>query len=99
MNKKKLKVYKLIYLDDLNSVQTFHQIELFGEEGFRKRFVQAVEEGQICEDTITDGAELSLDTDWTTLPTEDMVEIFDADGYMVGVQEVEFGELDLDEGD
>ena len=92
----KLKIYKLIYLGDLNSVQTFHQIELFGEEGFRKRFVQAVEEGQICEDTITESAELSLDTDWTTLPTEDMVEIFDADGYMVAVNEIDIADTDFD---
>ena len=92
----KMKIYKLVYLDDLNSVQTFHSIELFGEHGFRKRFVQAVEEGQICEDTITESAELSLDTDWTTLPTEDMVEIFDADGYMVAVDEIDIADTDFD---
>lgn len=92
----KLKIYKLIYLDDLNSVQTFHEVELFGEQAFRKRFIQAVEEGQICEETITEGAELSIDTDWTTLPTEDMVEIFDADGYMVGVDEIDIADTDFD---
>lgn len=89
----KVKIYRLIYLADLNPVQAFYNTELLDEQGFRKRFIEAVNEEQICTDTITENFGLSMDADWNTLSTGDMVDIFDADGYMVDVVEVDVAEL------
>ena len=82
-----MKIWKLIYLDEMiNEYQVFKQVELIPEEKLNDRLCEAVQNGQLLDDTIAD---YKLDEiDLYKLEPEKIAEIFEKDGYNIESVEV-----------
>ena len=77
-------LYKLCYIDEQTDI--FDEIEILTDEMLRRRFKNAVIEGQLTEETIA-AHNLSADTDFEEMELVDIMDIFDEDGY--DIQQIE----------
>lgn len=77
-------LYKLCYIDEQTDI--FDEIEILTDEMLRRRFKNAVIEGQLTEETIA-AHNLSVDTDFEEIELCDIMDIFDEDGY--DIQQIE----------
>lgn len=77
-------LYKLCYIDEQTDI--FDEIEILTDEMLRRRFKNAVIEGQLTEETIA-AHNLSADTDFEEIELCDIMDIFDEDGY--DIQQIE----------
>ena len=77
-------LYKLCYIDEQTDI--FDEIEILTDEMLRRRFKNAVIEGQLTEETIA-AHNLSVDTDFEGIELCDIMDIFDEDGY--DIQQIE----------
>lgn len=75
-----MKIYKLCYCDDMNPYEVFNHIELFTESGLQCRLREAIENEQICPETLEEWG-LNEDSDCSRIPVDKIVEIFRSDGY------------------
>ena len=81
-----MKLYKLVYIGDEDSnLETFRQTEVMTENGLRTRLKQAIQDEQLCQDTL-ELFDLDKNTDCHKLTAEQIVEIFDYDGYEIDWQ-------------
>ena len=89
-----MKLYKLVYIGDEDSnLETFRQTEMMTEYGLKERLKQAIQDEQLCQDTM-DVYDLDNTTDCHKLTAEQIVEIFDYDGYEIDWQ-YDFGEKNV----
>lgn len=88
-----MKIYKLCYLEDLRARETFNQIEIHTEKGLRKRLRQAIDEGQVCPETLEEmGFDENVSID--NLSIKQVMEVFENDGYTIEEDYLECDEVD-----
>lgn len=81
-----MRIWKLIYLGEMISVYgVFRDIELLTDEKLKERFKQAIDNGQLCEETIE---EYKLDSN-KNYDIETIVKMFRADGYTIDSVEIQ----------
>jgi len=81
-----MRIWKLIYLGEMISVYgVFRDIELLTDNELKERFKQAIDKGQLCEETIE---EYNLDSS-QDYDIETIVKIFQADGYTIDSVKIE----------
>lgn len=80
-----MRIWKLIYMDETtNEMDVFKDIELLTDEKLKERFKQAIDNEQICEETIE---EHKLDSS-KDYDIHNIADIFAKDGYTIGFVEV-----------
>ena len=80
-----MRIWKLIYMDETtNEMDVFRDIEILTDNELKERFKRAIENEQICEETIE---ELKLDSS-KYYDINDIADIFAKDGYTIGFVEV-----------
>ena len=84
----KIKIYKLYFIieddneEELRPKYIFEQTELLTESMLKTRLKQAIIDEQLNEDTL-ERFDLTRDTDPEKFTTDEIVEIFEWDGYCV----------------
>lgn len=80
-----MRLWKLIYMDETtNEMDVFRDIEILTDNELKERFKRAIENEQICEETIE---ELKLDAS-KYYDIRDIADIFAKDGYTIGFVEI-----------
>ena len=88
-----MKIYKLCYIEDLRARETFNQTEIHTAKSLKARLRQAIDEDQLCEETLEEFG-LSPDVCCENLSLKEVMNIFDADGYTVAEDYLEVPEID-----
>lgn len=82
------KIWKMIFIIEDDNYEewlpkeTFRQTELLGEKDWKPRLIQAVQDEQLNEDTI-EKYNLNNKEVINSLTTNNIIEIFEYDGYIV----------------
>ena len=80
-----MRIWKLIYMDETESkYDTLRNLELLTDVSLKERFKQAIDNGQLCEETIE---EYNLDSN-KDYDIETIVKVFKDDGYTIESVEV-----------
>lgn len=80
-----MRLWKLIYMDETtNARDVFRDIEILTDNELKERFKRAIENKQLCEETIE---EHKLDSN-KYYDIYDITDIFAEDGYTIGFVEV-----------
>lgn len=80
-----MRLWKLIYMDETtNEMDVFRDIEILTDNELKERFKRAIENGQLCEETIE---EHKLDAS-KYYDIHNIADIFAEDGYTIGFVEV-----------
>lgn len=90
-----MKVWKMIFIVDDDNYEewlpkeTFYQTELLGEKDWKTRLKQAVADEQLNNSTMVEYDLYDIaDEKIETMTTEQIIEIFEFDGYMIDSQDI-----------
>lgn len=88
-----MKIYKLCYIEDLRARETFNQTEIHTAKSLKTRLQQAIDEGQVCEETLIE-LDYPVDLRCDNLSLDQVIEIFRSDGYTLEEDYLECPEID-----
>ena len=78
-----MKIYLLGYFDDLHwPSETLNALEIYTEQGLKRRLHEAIINEQLCESTLEDN-NLTDTTDCEAMTIRKVIRVFRDDGYTV----------------
>lgn len=95
----KTKVWKMLFIVDENDheewtpKETYYQTEVLGEKDWTARLKQAIADEQLNHSTMVEYDLLGITDDKTeSMTAEQIIDIFEFDGYMIDESTIEIGE-------